>query len=184
MMCKQDDRVKRLISMFGFACLAWASGPDLDRANKLYNITEFQQSLEVLQAVPNKDAAVYEAPHAPDFVEGVLDGFEEEQDNHDEHEASDDAHRVRPGALYEAVDQRDELRIDRHRAAIVRVLILVKLRRDERNHAVQRIGCQVGIPFAEDGGGDQHGDRDQRPEAEHGAEAQVRGPAERLCLEE
>jgi tetratricopeptide (TPR) repeat protein len=59
-MCKQDDRVKRLISMFGFACLAWASGPDLDRANKLYNITEFQQSLEVLQAVPNKDAAVYE----------------------------------------------------------------------------------------------------------------------------
>ena len=60
MMCKQDDRVKRLISMFGFACLAWASGPDLDRANKLYNITEFQQSLEVLQAVPNKDAAVYE----------------------------------------------------------------------------------------------------------------------------
>jgi uncharacterized protein HemY len=60
MMFKQDDRVKRLISMFGFACLAWASGPDLDRANKLYNITEFQQSLEVLQAVPNKDAAVYE----------------------------------------------------------------------------------------------------------------------------
>src|ERR1017187_5343743 len=52
--------VKRLISMFGFACLAWAAGPDLDRANKLYNITEFQQSLEVLQAVPNKDAVVYE----------------------------------------------------------------------------------------------------------------------------
>ena len=49
-----------LISMFGFAWLAWASGPDLDRANKLYNITEFQQSLEVLRAVPNKDAAVYE----------------------------------------------------------------------------------------------------------------------------
>jgi tetratricopeptide (TPR) repeat protein len=60
MMCKQGDRVKRLISMFGFAWLAWASGPDLDRANKLYNITEFRQSLEVLRAVPNKDAAVYE----------------------------------------------------------------------------------------------------------------------------
>jgi cytochrome c-type biogenesis protein CcmH/NrfG len=59
-MCKQGDRVKRLISMFGFAWLAWAAGPDLDRANKLYNITEFQQSLEVLRAVPNKDAAVYE----------------------------------------------------------------------------------------------------------------------------
>ena len=59
-MCKQGDRVKRLISMFGFAWLAWAAGPDLDRANKLYNITEFQQSLEVLRAVPNKDSAVYE----------------------------------------------------------------------------------------------------------------------------
>src|ERR1035438_8836398 len=59
-MCKQGDRVKRLICMFGFAWLAWAAGPDLDRANKLYNITEFQQSLEVLRAVPNKDAAVYE----------------------------------------------------------------------------------------------------------------------------
>jgi Flp pilus assembly protein TadD len=54
------ERVKRLISIFGFAWLAWASGPDLDRAHKLYNLTEFQQSLEVLQAVPNKDAAVYE----------------------------------------------------------------------------------------------------------------------------
>ena len=60
MMYKQGDRVKRLISMFGIAGLVWASGADLNRANKLYNITEFQQSLEVLQAVPNKDAAVYE----------------------------------------------------------------------------------------------------------------------------
>jgi Flp pilus assembly protein TadD len=60
MVYKQGDRVKRLISMFGFACLAWASGPDFDRANKLYNITEFQQSLDVLRAVPNKDAAVCE----------------------------------------------------------------------------------------------------------------------------
>lgn len=60
MKIKQGDRVKRLISIFGFAWLAWASGPDLDRAHKLYNLTEFQQSLEVLQAVPNKDAAVYE----------------------------------------------------------------------------------------------------------------------------
>src|SRR5450759_250823 len=60
MKIKQGDRVKRLISIFGFAWLAWASGPDLERAHKLYNLTEFQQSLEVLQAVPNKDAAVYE----------------------------------------------------------------------------------------------------------------------------
>src|SRR5664279_5676909 len=60
MMFKRGYRVKRLISMFGFACLAWAAGGDLERATKLYNLTEFQQSLEVLHAVPNKDAAVYE----------------------------------------------------------------------------------------------------------------------------
>jgi Flp pilus assembly protein TadD len=60
MKIKQGERVKRLISIFGFACLAWAAGPDLDRAHKLYNLTEFQQSLEVLQAIPNKDGAVYE----------------------------------------------------------------------------------------------------------------------------
>ena len=52
--------MKHLISIVGFAWLAWASGPDLDRAHKLYNLTQFQQSLEVLQAIPNKDAAVYE----------------------------------------------------------------------------------------------------------------------------
>src|ERR1035438_4765232 len=60
MMLMGGHGVKGLMWMFGFACLAWAAGPDLDRANKLYNITEFQQSLEVLKAVPKKDAAVYE----------------------------------------------------------------------------------------------------------------------------
>src|ERR1035437_6295066 len=60
MKIKQGERVKRLISIFGFAWLAWASGPDLDRAHKLYNLTEFQQSIEVLQAIPNKNGAVYE----------------------------------------------------------------------------------------------------------------------------
>jgi tetratricopeptide (TPR) repeat protein len=52
--------VKRLISIFAFAGLAWGAGPDFDRAHKLYNITEFQQSLEALHAIPNKDFAVYE----------------------------------------------------------------------------------------------------------------------------
>jgi tetratricopeptide (TPR) repeat protein len=40
--------------------MVWASGPDLDRARKLYNLTEFQQSLDLLRAVPNKDASAYE----------------------------------------------------------------------------------------------------------------------------
>ncbi|MCX6626255.1 MAG: tetratricopeptide repeat protein [Candidatus Solibacter sp.] len=56
----QGDQVKGLVSILGFACLAWASGPELERAHKLYNLTEFQRSLAVLQAIPNKDAAVYE----------------------------------------------------------------------------------------------------------------------------
>jgi tetratricopeptide (TPR) repeat protein len=39
-------------------CLSAASG--IDRARKLYNLTDFEGSLKVLQAIPNKDATVYE----------------------------------------------------------------------------------------------------------------------------
>ena len=52
--------MKRAFCIFGLAWLAWGGSPDFDRAYKLYNLTEFQQSLEVLRAVPNKDAALYE----------------------------------------------------------------------------------------------------------------------------
>jgi tetratricopeptide (TPR) repeat protein len=38
----------------------WAAGPELDHAHKLYSLTEFRQSLEVLQAIPDKSAAVYD----------------------------------------------------------------------------------------------------------------------------
>ena len=36
------------------AATLWGSGPDYDRARKLYNLTEFEQSLKVLQAIPSK----------------------------------------------------------------------------------------------------------------------------------
>ena len=39
---------------------ALASGPDLESARKLYNLTDFDQSLRTLQSIPQKDAAVYE----------------------------------------------------------------------------------------------------------------------------
>jgi len=40
--------------------VAWASGPDLEAAHKLYNLTDFSQSLQTLQAIPQKDGSVYE----------------------------------------------------------------------------------------------------------------------------
>jgi Flp pilus assembly protein TadD len=38
----------------------WAAGPEFDRARKLYNLTEFDQSLKILQVIPQKDGAVYD----------------------------------------------------------------------------------------------------------------------------
>jgi len=38
----------------------WAAGPEFDQARKLYNLTEFEQSLKILEAIPQKDGAVHE----------------------------------------------------------------------------------------------------------------------------
>jgi tetratricopeptide (TPR) repeat protein len=40
--------------------VVWAAGPDLDLARKYYVSTDFAKSLQVLQAIPAKDGAVYE----------------------------------------------------------------------------------------------------------------------------
>jgi len=40
--------------------LAWASDPELSQARKLFNLTEFEQSLKVLHAIQDKDGPVYE----------------------------------------------------------------------------------------------------------------------------
>jgi tetratricopeptide (TPR) repeat protein len=40
--------------------LVAAAGGDFDHARKLYNLTEFDQSLKVLLSIPEKDAAVFE----------------------------------------------------------------------------------------------------------------------------
>jgi len=42
------------------AGIAGAAGPELAAARKLYNSTDFERSLKVLQAIPSKDGAVYE----------------------------------------------------------------------------------------------------------------------------
>jgi len=42
------------------AALTLSAGSSIDHARKLYNLTDFERSLKVLQAIPEKDAAVYE----------------------------------------------------------------------------------------------------------------------------
>jgi Flp pilus assembly protein TadD len=46
--------------LLGLSAVALAAGPELNQARKLYNLTEFDQSLRVLQAIPDKDGAAYE----------------------------------------------------------------------------------------------------------------------------
>jgi len=48
------------VLLAGWAWVAFASSAELDRAHKLYDATDFEQSLKVLQAVPQKDAEVWE----------------------------------------------------------------------------------------------------------------------------
>jgi tetratricopeptide (TPR) repeat protein len=46
--------------LLGWVLVAAAAGAELDRARKLYNSTEFEQSLKVLHAVAEKDAEIWE----------------------------------------------------------------------------------------------------------------------------
>jgi Flp pilus assembly protein TadD len=52
------------------AALLAAGGPTLEQARKHYNHTEFEQSLKVLQAIPEKDAAVYELIGRNQYMQG------------------------------------------------------------------------------------------------------------------
>ena len=51
--------MKPFVLILVAAGTAWAAGADYDQAHKLYNSTDFQQSIKVLLAIPSKDAAVY-----------------------------------------------------------------------------------------------------------------------------
>ena len=52
--------VRSIALGLGLTAVLVAAGPDYDRAKKLFNATEFEQSLKVLQAIPDKDGPVYE----------------------------------------------------------------------------------------------------------------------------
>jgi len=53
-------RVRLTASLILAVCAAWAAGPEIDRARKLYDSTDFDRSLRILQAIPAKDGAAYE----------------------------------------------------------------------------------------------------------------------------
>ena len=55
-------RVKQSLAIFGLALTVWAGGAQLEEARKLYQLTEFEQSLHILQSIPEKarDGATWE----------------------------------------------------------------------------------------------------------------------------
>jgi Flp pilus assembly protein TadD len=54
--------VRHILPLFGLTLAAWAANPELEQARKLYQLTEFDQSLQILHAIPEKsrDGAVWE----------------------------------------------------------------------------------------------------------------------------
>jgi len=54
--------VKQASLLFTIAAVAWSAGGDLDQARKLYQLTEFEQSIQLLRSIPDKDrdGAVWE----------------------------------------------------------------------------------------------------------------------------
>jgi tetratricopeptide (TPR) repeat protein len=52
--------VKSYLLTLAAAVTLWGAGPELERARKLYNLTEFQESIQVLQAIPEKSDAVWQ----------------------------------------------------------------------------------------------------------------------------
>jgi Flp pilus assembly protein TadD len=52
--------LKPIVLLLSLSCALWAAGPEYDQARKLYNLTEFDQSLKILGVIPQKDGAVYD----------------------------------------------------------------------------------------------------------------------------
>jgi tetratricopeptide (TPR) repeat protein len=62
--------LKRIALLLSLACGAWAGGPEFDRARKLYDLTDFDQALKILQAIPQKDGAVYNLTGRAFYLQG------------------------------------------------------------------------------------------------------------------
>jgi tetratricopeptide (TPR) repeat protein len=62
--------VLRNAALLAMGTVVWAAGPELEQARKLYNLTDFDQSLKVLHAIPAKDGAVYELMGRDYYMQG------------------------------------------------------------------------------------------------------------------
>lgn len=62
--------MKGLLLILGMGGLLVAGSPELERARSLYNLTAFDQSLRVLQSMPDKDAAVYDLMGRDYYMQG------------------------------------------------------------------------------------------------------------------
>jgi len=51
--------VRHFTTLLALSAGLWAGSADLEQARKLYNLTNFDESLKVLQQIPSKDAAVF-----------------------------------------------------------------------------------------------------------------------------
>lgn len=62
--------MRSVILLWAAVSLLSAGNPDVDRARQLYDITEYDQSLRILQAIPVKDGPVYELMGRDYFMNG------------------------------------------------------------------------------------------------------------------
>jgi Flp pilus assembly protein TadD len=62
--------MKGLLLIVGTAGVLAAGSPELERARNLYNLTAFDESLRVLEAMPVKDGAVYELIGRDFYMQG------------------------------------------------------------------------------------------------------------------
>jgi tetratricopeptide (TPR) repeat protein len=97
---EDGSEVKGLLLIFGAAGLLAAGSPELERARKLYELTAFDQSLRVLEAIPAKDAAVYELMGRDYYMQGNYKRSTEAMEKALAAEPGDAMHAVWLGRAY------------------------------------------------------------------------------------
>jgi tetratricopeptide (TPR) repeat protein len=92
--------VKKVSLILGMAGLLAAASGELERARGLYNLTAFDQSLRVLDAMPVKDAAVYDLMGRDYFMQGDYKRSAEVLEKAVAAEPNDPAHALWLGRAY------------------------------------------------------------------------------------